>query len=450
MDTTQKNRPESPQQGSRPEKPQQAPRREAQGQRSRQEKQPAQRQKEETARKRAPAQRTSEDQAQRSRRQPAQQKASSGAAKAAAAKTRSQSAQKQQGQSAARRESRRQPPDDLSAKRRAYGNSKPKKKPLVTRMTESVSGAISRAKAKTKAKNTQKRKTNHPTQPAPAIIYTQPKAFNRTRLLVQLLSVAAVVAAMVMSLSVFFKVKHITVSGMQTYDAYAVEAASGIQKQTAEQKGDNLFSFSHARAGAQIVAKLPYVKSVRFGIKLPDTVNIIIEEEDVVYAIKDNTGTWWLMNASGRVVEMTNSSKAKNYTQILGVTLDNPAPNTMAVATEVQAAQPSQPADPTGEPVPVSTGGAQRLDAVKQILTALEANDIVGEAASVDVTRTEDIILWYGSRYQVNLGDTTDLEYKIACMNDVILQLGDYETGILDVSFTIWPEKNKVSYTPFE
>ena len=147
---------------------------------------------------------------------------------------------------------------------------------------------------------------------------------------------------------------------------------------------------------------------------------------------------------------MTNSSKAKNYTQILGVTLDNPAPNTMAVATEVQAAQPSQPADPTGEPVAVSTGGAQRLDAVKQILTALEANDIVGEAASVDVTRTEDIILWYGSRYQVNLGDTTDLEYKIACMNDVILQLGDYETGILDVSFTIWPEKNKVSYTPFE
>lgn len=443
MDTTQKNRPESPQQGSRPEKPQQAPRREAQGQRSRQEKQPAQRQKEETARKRAPNQRTSEDQSQRSRRQPAQQKASSGAAKAAAAKTRSQSAQKQRSQSAARRESRRQPPDDLSAKRRAYGNSKPKKKPLVTRMTESVSGAISRAKAKTKAKNTQKRKTNHPTQPAPAIIYTQPKAFNRTRLLVQLLSVAAVVAAMVMSLSVFFKVKHITVSGMQTYDAYAVEAASGIQKQTAEQKGDNLFSFSHARAGAQIVAKLPYVKSVRFGIKLPDTVNIIIEEEDVVYAIKDNTGTWWLMNASGRVVTMANNSKASNYTQILGVTLDYPAPNTQAMATEVATAQ----TDASGAAVPLSVTGAQRLDVAKQILTAMESNGIVGEAASVDVSRTEDIILWYGSRYQVNLGDASQLEYKIACMKDAILQLGDYETGILDISFTIWPDK--VMYTPF-
>ncbi len=349
-----------------------------------------------------------------------------------------------------RQKPRREVPDDLSAKRRAYGNSKPKKKSAFARMTESVSGAVAAAKARSAAKKSGTKRTNRPAQPAPAVIYTQPKAFNRTRLLVQMLSVAAVVAALVMSLSVFFKVKHITITGAQTYTPWAVEQASGIKKASEDTKGDNLFSFGHARAGAQIKAKLPYVKSVRVGIKLPDTVNIIIEEESVVYAIKDNTGTWWLMNASGRVVEMTNSSKAKNYTQILGVTLDNPAPNTMAVATEVQAAQPSQPADPTGEPVPVSTGGAQRLDAVKQILTALEANDIVGEAASVDVTRTEDIILWYGSRYQVNLGDTTDLEYKIACMNDVILQLGDYETGILDVSFTIWPEKNKVSYTPFE
>lgn len=349
-----------------------------------------------------------------------------------------------------RQKLRREVPDDLSAKRRAYGNSKPKKKSAFARMTESVSGAVAAAKARSAAKKSGTKRTNRPAQPAPAVIYTQPKAFNRTRLLVQMLSVAAVVAALVMSLSVFFKVKHITITGAQTYTPWAVEQASGIKKASEDTKGDNLFSFGHARAGAQIKAKLPYVKSVRVGIKLPDTVNIIIEEESVVYAIKDNTGTWWLMNASGRVVEMTNSSKAKNYTQILGVTLDNPAPNTMAVATEVQAAQPSQPADPTGEPVPVSTGGAQRLDAVKQILTALEANDIVGEAASVDVTRTEDIILWYGSRYQVNLGDTTDLEYKIACMNDVILQLGDYETGILDVSFTIWPEKNKVSYTPFE
>ena len=90
----------------------------------------------------------------------------------------------------------------------------------------------------------------------------------------------------------------------------------------------------------------------------------------------------------------------------------------------------------------------QRLDAALSILRALEANEIVGEAASVDVTRLEDIILWYGTRYQVNLGGIGNMEYKIACMNDTILQLSDYQTGVLDVSFNFW--KEQVGYTPFE
>ena len=329
-------------------------------------------------------------------------------------------------------------PTDLSSKKRAYGNSKPKKKSALTRMGELVSGTVQKVASGTKTRKASKGKsTSRPVQPAPAVIYTQPKAFNRARLLVQMLTVAAIVAALVMGLSVFFKVENITVSGAQVYSAWSVREASGIEE------GDNLLTFSHARAGALIKANLPYVKTVRFGIKLPDTVNIIIEEEDVVYAIKDNTGTWWLMNSKGRVVEMTNGSKASNYTQILGVTLDNPAPNTQAVATE---SLPTE-TDASGEPIPLTVTGAQRLEAAKQIVAALENNDIVGDAASVDVSRIEDIILWYGTRYQVNLGDSSRLDYKIACMNDVILQLSDFQSGILDISFTIWPDK--VGYTPF-
>ena len=329
-------------------------------------------------------------------------------------------------------------PTDLSSKKRAYGNSKPKKKSTLTRMGELVSGTVQKVASGTKTRKASKGKsTSRTVQPAPAVIYTQPKAFNRARLLVQMLTVAAIVAALVMGLSVFFKVENITVAGAEVYSAWSVREASGIEE------GDNLLTFSHARAGALIKANLPYVKTVRFGIKLPDTVNIIIEEEDVVYAIKDNTGTWWLMNSKGRVVEMTNGSKAANYTQILGVTLDNPTPNTQAVATE---SLPTQ-TDASGEPIPLTVTGAQRLEAAKQILEALENNDIVGDAASVDVSRIEDIILWYGTRYQVNLGDSSRLDYKIACMNDVILQLSDFQSGILDISFTIWPDK--VVYTPF-
>ena len=79
---------------------------------------------------------------------------------------------------------------------------------------------------------------------------------------------------------------------------------------------------------------------------------------------------------------------------------------------------------------------------------ALEQNDIVGEAASVDVTRIEDIILWYGSRYQVNLGDNGNMEKKIASMYAAILSLSNYQTGRLDCSFTTWTDQ--VGFTPNE
>ena len=273
---------------------------------------------------------------------------------------------------------------------------------------------------------------------APAVIYTQPRAFNRDKLLVQLLTVLAVVAALILGLSVFFKVKVITVSGAEVYGAWTVREASGIAE------GDNLLTFSRAKAAGKITAKLPYVKSARIGIKLPDTVNIEIVEEDVVYAIKSSDGVWWLMNSSGKVVEQTTNSEAKTYTQVLGVTLEQPVPGEMGVATEEVSTETNE----TGETVQLTLTGAQQLSAALEILQALEDNDIVGQAASVNVTRLNDIILWYGTQYQVNLGENVNIPYKIACMNDVILQLSDYQTGILDVSFTNW--KEQVGFTPFD
>ena len=336
-------------------------------------------------------------------------------------------------------------PDSVSTKKRAYVNSKPKKKSALTLVNEAVKRSADQRAEKIKARQAAREKgplkKSHTQQNAPAVIYTQPQAFNRSRLFIQLITVVAVVLALVLGLSLFFKVENVAVAGASVYSIDAVQEASGIQK------GDNLFTFSHARAAAQIKANLPYVNSVRFGIKLPDTVNIIIDEADVVYAIKNQEGTWWLMNSNGRLVEQSTNAKAANYTQILGVTVADPMPDTQAVATESAALTETDPA--TGETVmvPVSVTGAQRLNAALQIVQALEANDIVGDAASVDVTRLEDIILWYGSRYQVNFGDSTNLAYKVDCMYDVIHQLSEYQTGVLDISFTIWP--NQVGYTPF-
>jgi len=361
------------------------------------------------------------------------------------------------------REYKRSAPQGASVYGASGGSSRPrtpakplpekKEKPTVLQTlikkgaAASKSASASRARVIQAQKQMQEkhRRRNARKHDTPAVIYTEPRPFNRNKLLVQLGTVAAVVIALVLGLSVFFKVENITVSGAETYSAWAVREASGISE------GDNLLTFSKSRASAQIQAALSYVDKVRIGIKLPDTVNIYIEELDVAYAIKDRDGVWWLMTSEGRIVEQSNAAAAQKYTQVLGVALDTPVVGGQALAVEeipletgAEGEDPSQPSDAT---VPVIVTGAQRLSTALQILQALEANDIVGEAASVNVTSINSIELWYGQRYQVNLGDSTRMEYKIACMNDVILQMSDYQTGRLDISFTTWADQ--VGYTPF-
>ncbi|MBR4990242.1 MAG: FtsQ-type POTRA domain-containing protein [Oscillospiraceae bacterium] len=321
----------------------------------------------------------------------------------------------------------------------------PEKKTALQNFISGVKGenlsedAAARAeqRRKERAARAEKKRKQAERNDTPAVIYTQPAAFSRDRLLIQLLTVTAVVAALVLGMSVFFKVKTVTVAGAETYSAWAIREASGISE------GDNLLTFSKAKASAKIQASLAYVDDVRIGIKLPDTVIIYIEEMDVAYAIESTQGDWWLINSGGRVVEQITSVEAKNHTQVLGVMLEDPQPGSNAVAAN---AVPQETLE-SGEPVPITVSGEQRLSSCLQILKALETNDIVGQAASVDVSDLEDVMLWYGSQYEVLLGNTADMEYKIACMNDAILAMSDYQSGILDVSFTHW--KDQVGYTPF-
>lgn len=279
----------------------------------------------------------------------------------------------------------------------------------------------------------------------PNVTYTQPVPFQLQKLLVQLSAVVAVVLAVVMGLSVFFKVENVVVYGNSAYSAWTIQEASGIEG------GENLLTFGSTRACGKITTALPYVDTVRIGIKLPDTVNIYIKELDVVYAVKSGAGDWWLMTSGGKIVEKIDAGLAGSYTKVLGVEVDDPTVGAQAKAVEVliPVTQETGAAGETVSTEPVFTiTGADRLRAALKILDALELNEIVGEAASIDVSSLNALELTYGTRYQVKLGDSNDMEKKISAMKQAVAQLNDYQKGILDVSFTTWTDRP--GYTPVE
>lgn len=294
------------------------------------------------------------------------------------------------------------------------------------------------------------------------VIYTPPKAFKRGRFLLQLASVAAVVLAVVLGMSIFFKVENVTVSGCNKYTPWEVSEASGIEI------GSSLMTISRAQISGNVLSNLPYADTVRVGIILPDTVNIEITELDAVYSVEDAQGGWWLMTDEGKIVEQTNGVAAEEHTQVLGVRVEVPEPGQQAVAYESgtttipvtesgdQTGDDTQAGDTATEPttlppdtptISVGVTAAEKLQTALTVLRQLGSSSICDHIDSVDVTKLQTLELWYDGRFQINLGDTTQLEYKIGALKATIDKMESYESGHLDISFTNWPDK--VGYTPF-
>ena len=285
-------------------------------------------------------------------------------------------------------------------------------------------------------------KTDRPQkEPEVQVQYTPAKPFNRNRFLLHMATVFAVVLAVVLVMSIFFKAGKVMVSGAEKYTPWEIKEAAGIQV------GDALLSLSEAKITAKIQEKLPYVGDVRVGIKLPDTVNIEIRELEVVYAVEDCDGAWWLMDANGRIVDNTDMAAAKNYTRIAGVKIQSGAVGAQAAGYQPEAENATQETGQITVTLP-PISATEQFGAAVQILSALEKNGVMGTVETVDVADPAELSLMYDNRYQVTLGDASRMEYKIGAMKSSVAELGQYQSGYLDVSFRIWP--NEVGYRPFE
>lgn len=315
------------------------------------------------------------------------------------------------------------------------GSQRPRNASPARTRNPAASSARARASAGTAVKTRpaapkrRRRKSN-----APDVVYTAATPFSRGRLLTGLLSVVAVVLAVVFGITIFFHVDTVTVSGAEKYDEWTIREASGIQN------GDNLLLLSDAEIAGNITTKLPYVKSVRVGIKLPNTVNIYIEEQDILYAVRDTGNRLWLISTEGIVVDVTNTGEAGTYPNILGVQLYMPVQSQQAVAADEEQGDTPTATTEDGEPVdvPVTIFGADRLNAAMEVLQYFEKYRMIDKIVSVDVTDMGNITVVYGQQYEINLGNKTEMAVKVEMAAKGIAKLDeqyDQPIGKIDLSF---------------
>ena len=278
---------------------------------------------------------------------------------------------------------------------------------------------------KTTVKSTaQRRVVRPPREEIPEVIYTAPRPLTRGRFVLSLVSVAAVVAAVFLGLSVFFRVETITVAGAEKYSPWMVSQAAGVEP------GDALLSIGEARLASRIRMKLPYVDEIKVGVRLPGTVEIQITELQVTYSIEDENGAWWLISADGRAVEQVGLDKALGYTRVEGLAIQTPQQGSPVKALAGKIIDPDE-----GTGVQQDQSDAdQQLEALISIMTALEHNRIIGEIALINVTDVNNLRLSYPQLLTVRLGDAQRMEYKISYLAAAVEELADTQSGELDLS----------------
>ena len=197
--------------------------------------------------------------------------------------------------------------------------------------------------------------------------------------LYKLLSVLLICTAIIVAMTLFFRVDEIVVTGQRRYTAEEIQEASGVEL------GSNLYLLNKYDIVRAIGAKLPYIEDIRVNRKLPDTLLIEVHESGRPFALVQD-GSAWLISANGKIVEQVPENQAGQYGQISGCQLLAPS-----VATEYATQQSS----------------------LEDLLGALDA---AGLTENVDGIRLDDlsyINMDYIGRFTVRIAYGADYDWEL-------------------------------------
>lgn len=225
--------------------------------------------------------------------------------------------------------------------------------------------------------------------------------------LYKLLSVLVICGAIVLALTLFFKVDVIEISGQQRYTEEEIRAATGIEL------GDNLFLLNKFEIAGNMVHKLPYIEEIHIDRRLPETLKIEIQECKKPLAVLQE-GKTWLVSPSGKIVECTAPEAAKDYAMISGCALLSPT---------------------VGEPIGFPIEFEKEKRNLLNLLSELNKADMLDELNGVRLSNREYLCMDYMDRFSVRIPYDADFEYKLRFLQAVIAdeKIQDNMTGTFDM-----------------
>ena len=229
--------------------------------------------------------------------------------------------------------------------------------------------------------------------------------------LYKLLSAVLILAAIVLGCVVFFRVNTVEVVGDSPYTAEEIIAVSGVEQ------GDNLFALNKYQISSRIYTQLPYIDTVNFVRRYPDTL-VIHVTAGTPAAWFGSGGSCWLVDSRGKILESGDESLVSGRAQLLGLEPVNPTVgNTITVREEEQT----------------------RLERLTAFLSAIQARQMTGSLTSfIDLPADYALRFGYGDNLTVLFpmnGDFTQSTYYLQQTLWTMDERGIPRNGTLDLTY---------------
>lgn len=223
----------------------------------------------------------------------------------------------------------------------------------------------------------------------------------------KVLIMLAVVAAFVLGVAIFFQVRQVEVQGNRIYSEEQIIKIVGVEP------GDNLLMVNRAAVAGRVKAELPYVEKVSVGRILPDTVVVKVKESDVAGLVQSDVGSSWYINAEGRVMGASVDGFDGQVIELTGFAITAPKVGEQAVAAMEMGEQ---------------------LQAALSVMKEMDKTGLLEMVTTIQAEKSYDLRLRCAEQYEVHLGGTDELDYKIWMLQEVLKQLEPYQTGVIDLT----------------
>jgi cell division protein FtsQ len=218
----------------------------------------------------------------------------------------------------------------------------------------------------------------------------------------------AVVALVVLTLALWLATR----SSLLDVDAVEVEGSSRTPASTISEAGRLVPGMAMTdideEAAVRRIEALPWVAEVGVTRRWPGTVSVRLTERTALAVVGDGTGTWWLVDASGRVLEGA------------GTRPDGP----VALEGVSQVPQPGE--------VLIGTDAALAVAAALSPALAAQVDAVVAvDGGGVDLRLKPHGV--------VRLGTPNDLDAKLQATEAVLAQVDPTGLAVLDVQLPTSP-----------